>query len=135
MDDIKSFCDKFDNMVMTGHSLGGAVSVLFAASLHPAKVHSVHTFGSPPIGDADFQKLYKQSGIWDRTFRYITPMDPVVNSPIAYKHVGRKIILPYRDNSIWNHHDMKTYKTEIDELNVGEYIHIDSSFIENFPFN
>jgi triacylglycerol lipase len=47
-------------VILTGHSLGGALAILAAIQLRTwmVNVHSVYTFGAPRVGDPEFQKSY-----------------------------------------------------------------------------
>jgi hypothetical protein len=60
-------------VVLTGHSLGGALAVVVAALLEadPAAppVSAVYTFGSPRAGDADWAAAYAALGLDERTLR------------------------------------------------------------------
>ncbi|KAG2493768.1 hypothetical protein HYH03_007989 [Edaphochlamys debaryana] len=88
----------------TGHSLGGAYSVLFAARAQRTgiPVAGVYTFGSPRVGDGAFAAAYTNSlaGLGSRTYRYEVQGDVVtaipsgfVPSPAVPTHVGRSRIL------------------------------------------
>jgi len=80
---------------ITGHSLGGALSILTAARLRESRlpVQGVYTFGQPRVGNSDFRKRLKV-----RIYRIVRAKDPVpylpkkpdllkkTNSP--YVHVG-----------------------------------------------
>ncbi|MDH3231215.1 MAG: lipase family protein [Alphaproteobacteria bacterium] len=73
-------------LVMTGHSLGGALATL-AASLHP--VANLVTFGSPRVGDAAFSAAMEHRPGEAR--RYVNGRDIVCRLPSArlgYRHVG-----------------------------------------------
>ena len=51
-------------VVVTGHSLGGALAVLTAArinALAPGRVRAVYTFGMPRAGDPEFAAAYDQA--------------------------------------------------------------------------
>lgn len=96
-------------LLLAGFSLGGAVAVRLASKL-PETVHSVHAFGAPKVGDAAFVDQYRASGLWTRTWRYVTPLDPVPRLPPGYRHVGREIHVP-SDRTDWlDHHDLRTYR-------------------------
>jgi predicted lipase len=60
-------------VVLTGHSLGGALAVVVAALLEadPAAppVSAVYTFGSPRTGDADWAAAYAALGLDEHTLR------------------------------------------------------------------
>ncbi|WP_460097217.1 lipase family protein [Pseudomonas sp. S3_C01] len=86
-------------IAITGHSLGGALAILFAVKLrssHPDKVRdnleSIITFGSPAVGLSAFKKFYGELG--DKTVRLINSSDAVpFTPPLFYQHVGSEIWL------------------------------------------
>ncbi|MBY8946254.1 lipase family protein [Pseudomonas sp. SH10-3B] len=92
-----SLLDK--KIAITGHSLGGALAILFAVKLrssHPDKVRenleSIITFGSPAVGLSAFKKLYGELG--EKTVRLINSSDAVpFTPPLFYQHVGSEIWL------------------------------------------
>lgn len=84
---------------LTGHSLGGALATL--AALHfgrnPAAcpVHTVHTFGSPRVGDAAFVQDFDQH-YRGRSYRFVNDEDLVTRVPTraqGYEHVGEFIYI------------------------------------------
>mgnify|MGYP002130041045 CR=1 FL=1 len=83
------------DIIISGHSMGGAVATLFASHLKEFNIHPrfVYTYGSPRVGDRAFaQYVDKQFG--DRLMRVMNDWDMVVDlPPIAfdYRHVGKLI--------------------------------------------
>jgi len=122
--EIEDFSNTYDDILITGHSLGGAISTLFASSLkeNNKRIHSVHTFGAPPLALKKFKLFYKKQGLYSSTFRYTTPRDPVTNLVPVYEHLGNKILLPFEGSSRLVHHDMGTYKNLISDMEVGNWI-------------
>lgn len=74
-------------LLLTGHSLGGAMATL--ASIRLASegyaVHAVYTFGSPRVGDRFFRASYRLPN-----YRFVNENDLVPHLPFrwCYKHVG-----------------------------------------------
>jgi len=87
-------------VVVTGHSLGGALAVLAAARLEAAgiPVTSVYTFGQPKVGDPAFAAAFPAR---DRLHRVVNRGDPVTLVPIRHqwkllKGLERSCPLRYR---------------------------------------
>jgi|CXWL01.1.fsa_nt_gi triacylglycerol lipase len=75
---------------LTGHSLGAALATIAALRLEAEgiKVHAVHTFGSPRVGDDNFARAYeKQLGA--QTFRHVNYSDIVARVPSAARYVAK----------------------------------------------
>lgn len=97
-------------VVLTGHSLGGALAVLAAARLHEAGhvIAAVHTYGQPRVGLGDFRAAYGDR-LDDVTYRFINHIDIVTRVPLllqGYRHTGRRVYFdaggsPHVDAGIW----------------------------------
>jgi hypothetical protein len=78
-------------VVLVGHSTGGALATLAAYDLHlhGFNVAEVWTFGSPRVGDAVFANAWN-AALRDKSFRVVNGMDGVVHYPRApmFHHVG-----------------------------------------------
>jgi len=68
---------------LTGHSLGAALATLAADRF--SNVQGLYTFGSPRVGDRDFEKKYNVN-----TYRFVNNSDIVARVPPSsmYCHVG-----------------------------------------------
>lgn len=80
------------DVLLTGHSLGAAVSTLLAADLareFPGKRIRLLTFGSPRVGSPEFARSFRAS-VPD-AHRYHLRLDPVTWMPgfMGFEHVGQ----------------------------------------------
>ncbi len=89
---------RIDNVVLSGHSLGGALAILGAhhlASRRLADVRAVITFGAPMVGGEAFKAAYEADdlGLRDRTLRIEAAQDLVTllaRRWASYEHVGHQ---------------------------------------------
>lgn len=75
-------------LLLTGHSLGGALATLAAAEWHdrfPAKW--IITFGQPAVGKGAFTQFMQPQT--DSFIRFVNDNDIVTRVPPTYQHVGR----------------------------------------------
>ncbi|GAB2256383.1 hypothetical protein Droror1_Dr00010161 [Drosera rotundifolia] len=94
--------NKNARFVLTGHSLGGALAILFVTVLilHEEdklleRLEGVYTFGQPRVGDRLFGE-FMEAKLWDHDvghFRYVYCNDMVPRMPfdrksVLYKHFG-----------------------------------------------
>lgn len=100
-------------VLVTGHSLGGAMAVLFASRLKVSDV--VVTFGCPRVGDKTFSRVFN----WmykDRSLRFVNNNDAVTRVPfkfMGFSHVWRqqyfdrkgKLHVDYRPGRFWKFFD------------------------------
>jgi len=88
-------------LVITGHSLGGALAILAALELKRIgyQVSQVYTFGQPRVGNGAFSRMYNFA-LGAKTFRVVYEEDIVARIPHLprmfdpYRHVGQEIFLP-----------------------------------------
>ncbi|MDX2256190.1 MAG: lipase family protein [Pseudanabaenaceae cyanobacterium bins.39] len=77
---------------VTGHSLGGALAVMFVAMLaeEDIDVRGLYTFGAPRVGDEDFAKIFNQK------FIDIQPNTTNQDKPgISYRMVNQGDLVPH----------------------------------------
>jgi len=99
-------------LIVTGHSLGGALAVLAAFALRqqstPLHVQGVYTYGQPRAGDAAFAEAY-DSLFRLRHWRMVNHRDAVPRLPprkMGFRHTGRVLYFgpdgtPSVDPSRW----------------------------------
>lgn len=98
--DLTQIADDFDNIILTGHSLGSALSTITTVFLYykfPKKNIINHTFGSPRVGDHNFAKWYSMH-IPDN-WRVYNEQDPVACIPISHRFCHVKNGLCINDNN------------------------------------
>jgi hypothetical protein len=87
-------------LVITGHSLGGAVAVMFAALARQRhvdfKINFILTFGQPICGNEEFAKWFDALEI--SYFRFVNDPDIVPSLPVSFgknqwRHAGQEKIL------------------------------------------
>jgi pimeloyl-ACP methyl ester carboxylesterase len=69
---------------ITGHSLGGAhaqISALYLEKLHNINAHSVYTYASPGVGDAQFNRAIEGVLPGSRLQRFVFMSDPIPRIP------------------------------------------------------
>lgn len=135
--DVRTFAQKAggNRVVVTGHSLGGALSTLATADLvlaGAAASPALYNFASPRVGDRRFaaEMNRRVQACW----RVANTEDIVTTVPIAtpileghamkptplgillnaahrldYEHVGNAVAFTVHNGSIVGNHDMKTY--------------------------
>jgi triacylglycerol lipase len=102
-------------LLMSGHSLGGAVATLAALDI---AVHtkfrrlSVCTYGSPKVGSPEFAYAYDRT--INASFRVvntndIVPLFPPSNVNITYAHVGKRMPIAFRFASPLKNHQIRGY--------------------------
>ena len=102
---------------VTGHSLGGALAVILAATLleNNIPVQGLYTFGAPRVGDKSFAKQLDNKLRNKAHWRVVNKGDMVPHLPpeVFFSHAGnRKLLLSekYRSTS---HKDWNRFKRDI----------------------
>ena len=76
-------------LVLTGHSLGGALATIAAAEWQASfDIHSIYTYGQPRVGRTDFATFVQQR-YGSKFFRFVNDDDIVPRVPPGYAHVGK----------------------------------------------
>ena len=83
---------QYKDLVITGHSLGGALATI-AASQWELDYHisSVYTFGQPAVGRNHFKK--RMQSMDNCFFRVVNDDDIITKVPPTYRHVDQKFLL------------------------------------------
>jgi triacylglycerol lipase len=125
---------KAPSIWITGHSLGGALATLSAARLREKdqSVHGLYTFGSPRVGDREFQEEFNVD-FRSKAFRFVNRNDAVTRIPMRsmfYSHVGQLFYID-EDDSI--HTDPSFWYRFVDgvKVRINDVADLDLSTIEN----
>ncbi|MDX1964964.1 MAG: lipase family protein [Pirellulales bacterium] len=85
-------------LILTGHSLGGALATVMAAEWQNFMPASwIVTFGQPAVGTGAFQMFFQQH-YFGKFFRFVNDDDIVPRVPPGYRHVGRLLHFDARGN-------------------------------------
>jgi len=77
------------NLVLTGHSLGGALALIAAAEwVGKHSVRSIYTFGQPAVGKGRFRPFMEEN-YGDVYYRFVNDDDIVPLVPPTYRHTGQ----------------------------------------------
>jgi triacylglycerol lipase len=100
---IRDCADGLKRLLITGHSLGGALAGVAANSLRDnrqTEIDGVYTFGMPRCGGEFFAAAYEGS-LGARTYRFVHGADVVPTLPpstlgkLRFSHVGRLLKCPH----------------------------------------
>lgn len=111
---LQATVSQSNSLILTGHSLGGAVAVLIGARLLDSGLLpnqlQVLTFGAPAVGNSAFNTAYEKSLQLDRI---VIQGDPVKNILQAvygtYEQFNEKTQWKQNKNTQRFHHDMVVY--------------------------
>ncbi|MEZ5941097.1 MAG: trypsin-like peptidase domain-containing protein [Planctomycetaceae bacterium] len=84
---LESLMDDDLPIVLTGHSLGGALATIASAEWN-SSVQAVYTFGQPAVGKRDFQEFVGTT-LGAKFSRMVNDNDIVPQVPPGYRHVGK----------------------------------------------
>lgn len=97
---LKTASDAGASVIVTGHSLGGALAVLCAARARAeqcATAAGIYTYGQPRVAGADFAASFNSGVLAARAYRLVHGHDIVATVPppeFDFKHVGRLLKCP-----------------------------------------
>lgn len=122
------------DIVVSGHSLGGAVATLYAYSIKKHYPHynvSATTIGSPRVGNKIFKDNYDNSGI--DTLRIVHNNDLVTHTPyIKFHHVNHQVRLDTNGNRLKNDKSLKSFWLYIKAIFSGKNVidHMGDGYIK-----
>ena len=108
--DVLELMQDFSTCYITGHSIGGALSILCAADIYPRKTGygSNYSFGAPKVGNDRFVKSYNRfKGVRINNTEDIYAQIPsVYTGSYIYEHVDGNVPFTYSyGNAKQNHFD------------------------------
>ncbi len=103
IDQYQSSAKPINKLLITGHSLGAALSTLFTLdiALARAEISTLNiNFASPKVGNSDFVNFYQQQtpqqNIETRSLRVVNSFDIVPCTPkVAYSHTPNAYLLSF----------------------------------------
>lgn len=98
-EEIREATKDATRLIITGHSLGGALATLCAHDLMECghEISEVITFGCPRVGNGSFARAYNHE-LGHCTWRVVNARDPVPKVPFVlgtYRHVDTQVYLPW----------------------------------------
>lgn len=123
-----------NRVIITGHSLGGALASLAAFDLkyiNPDTNLTVYTFASPRVGDIAFASNFNK--MVTRSYRVQNMYDPVPRFPTTYQgyeHVKKEILIDGQ-NCIINAPLPENYPFNPNEHKLSTYIELINKMIKN----
>lgn len=126
VDAVKEHAAAFDRVIVTGHSLGGAIATLAYATIVTwfplARVTMGVVFGCPRVGNPEFAMAFRTIGGMASFWRYELLHDPVPDLPpptlfglYNYKHVGEQIVLHRKFADAAENHAIASYRRAVSE--------------------
>lgn len=118
-DELEKLRDNEQTIWITGHSLGGALATLAAASLEfrnqPVNISGLYTFGSPRVGSREFASQF-DNNCKTKTFRFVNNNDVVTRVPTGFRfsHVGT--MMYFNDSQLCPDYDESWWKVYWDRI-------------------
>ena len=100
---VKEYQTNNEAIIITGHSLGGALATVCAAHLISENITptSVYTYGQPRVGNSEFAEFYSEMS--KHHYRFVNNNDVVTKVPpesvtikgtkLSYTHVGQQVYI------------------------------------------
>jgi len=123
-------CPSHKRLILTGHSLGGALATLCALDLAintKFKPATVYTYGAPRVGDPKFAALFNSILLDSHRIMIASDVVPLVPPPIYktplsekvyyYHHVREEFTLLFFSASISESHALANYYVQLAKYN------------------
>jgi triacylglycerol lipase len=129
-----SKCSKEKKLLITGHSLGGALAALCALDLAyntKFKSPTVYTYGAPRVGDPTFAAAYNRAIAINHRLAIESDLIPLIPPPIyktpqskvfLYLHLKGGVHLHYISDSLSKNHALINYFIVLAKYD-SEYVH------------
>ena len=105
--------DANSELIITGHSLGGAAAVLYAASIVnmgvPSERVKVVTFGAPAVGNKEFAEIYQDKINVTRIYSSFDPVPGGLQSFYSYVQFGKPFVVRSDPRVRVMQHNMENY--------------------------
>lgn len=121
------------SLIVTGHSLGGALATLAAAEwADKFDVTSVYTYGQPAVGRGNFQNFMSQN-YGEQFFRFVNDSDIVTTVPPNFSHVGK--LIHFDANGGFKTNELN-FESAVDNgndmMNVAQFTRLKIQFLQNY---
>jgi len=95
-------------LILTGHSMGGALAQLMALEMHTRNTLPpnfwIVSFGSPRVGNPDFARVTNEQIMPARNIRFVNEADPIPWLPLrssGFRHAGTEIWIKAKLKQEW----------------------------------
>lgn len=129
--------EPIDNIILTGHSLGGALAHMAATTIPPQKIHSIYTFGMPKVGDAQFCDQLRHFPIYNIcNSKDLVPKINVMMGKTVLQPVGEYYLIDNKENLYPKDRPGKLHPTEtIGQLKLNAFMQPPEFVSDHAPVN
>lgn len=127
-------------LLITGHSLGGALATILTAMYleRNRRVASLYTFGSPRVGNESFRRQFNERS-QHRAYRVVNGNDLVPHVPPEplFSHVGQLIIFDEKgkrreaDLSLWERLQIEVKGTLLQDFGDGRLSRVERHLLDD----
>ena len=119
-------------LMLTGHSLGGALATVAAAEWHGMfDMQSIYTYGQPAIGKGSFGSFF-EANLGDQLFRIVNDDDVIARVPPTYDHVGQ---LKHLDSDGNLHPATESFASQPSIMSEAEFDLLRAGLLRQRSFN